>query len=74
MLAVAAAALVLTSPAFHSGDGPCPPSGSTHHYVFRLFAVDRQLPSGRGASTAQFAAALRGHVLATARLVGLYRR
>jgi Raf kinase inhibitor-like YbhB/YbcL family protein len=55
-------------------DGPCPPSGSTHHYVFRLFAVDRRLPLRRGASTAQFAAALRGHVLATGRLLGLYRR
>jgi Raf kinase inhibitor-like YbhB/YbcL family protein len=54
--------------------GPCPPSGPAHHYVFRLFAVDTRLALRRGASVAQFAAALRGHVLATARLVGLYRR
>ena len=54
-------------------DGPCPPSGSTHHYVFRLYALNARLTLRRGASRSQFAAALRGHVLATARLVGLYR-
>ena len=54
--------------------GPCPPRGSTHRYVFRLYAFDARLPLRRGASTGQFAAALRGHVVATARLVGLYRR
>ena len=54
--------------------GPCPPPGSTHHYVFRLYALNTRLTLRRGASTGQFTAALRGHVLATARLVGLYRR
>jgi Raf kinase inhibitor-like YbhB/YbcL family protein len=54
--------------------GPCPPPGSPHHYVFRLYALDTRLTLRRGATTAQFAAALRGHVVASARLVGLYRR
>ena len=54
--------------------GPCPPQGPRHHYVFRVYALDRRLDLRRGASLAQFAAALRGHVLATAVLVGVYGR
>jgi Raf kinase inhibitor-like YbhB/YbcL family protein len=54
--------------------GPCPPAGETHHYVFRLYALTAPLRLHRGATPAQFAAALRGHVVATARLVGLYGR
>jgi Raf kinase inhibitor-like YbhB/YbcL family protein len=54
--------------------GPCPPPGPAHHYVFRLYALDTRLALRRGASTGQFSAALRGHVVATARLVGRYGR
>ena len=54
--------------------GPCPPPGTTHHYVFRLYAVNTRLKLARGATPHQFAAALRGHVVASARLIGLYRR
>lgn len=54
--------------------GPCPPAGPPHHYVFRLFAVDQSLALRRGATVSQFAAALRGHVVASTKLVGLYRR
>jgi Raf kinase inhibitor-like YbhB/YbcL family protein len=53
--------------------GPCPPSG-VHRYVFRLYALNSNLGVPRGASRAEFLAALRGKVLATARLVGRYRR
>jgi Raf kinase inhibitor-like YbhB/YbcL family protein len=54
--------------------GPCPPSGSPHHYVFRLYALDARLMLRRGATLTHFTAALRGHVVASARLVGLYHR
>lgn len=54
--------------------GPCPPSGSVHHYVFRLYALNARLTLKRGATPAQFSTALRGHVVATARLVALYGR
>jgi Raf kinase inhibitor-like YbhB/YbcL family protein len=37
--------------------GPCPPPGQLHHYVFTLFALDRD-----------------NHVLATSKLVPVYRR
>lgn len=53
--------------------GPCPPSGR-HRYVFRLYALRAPLRLARGASRAAFLTALRGKVLAAARLVGTYER
>jgi Raf kinase inhibitor-like YbhB/YbcL family protein len=54
--------------------GPCPPQGSTHHYVFTLFALDRKPALPRGASPSRFHAALRGHVVSRRTLVGTYGR
>ncbi len=53
--------------------GPCPPRG-THRYFFKLYALDRPLALSPGASKPQVAAALQGHVLATAEVVGRYQR
>lgn len=53
--------------------GPCPPGG-THHYVFRLFALDTPLPAGSGSGLGVLLRAMRGHVLAHGRLVGTYAR
>ena len=53
-------------------DGPSPPSG-THRYVFTVYALDRMLELGGGATRQQLEAAMRGHIRARARLVGLYR-
>ncbi|BCS56056.1 YbhB/YbcL family Raf kinase inhibitor-like protein [Geobacter sp. SVR] len=53
--------------------GPCPPSGS-HRYIFRLFALDRLLPLAGGSSKQQLEAAMEGHVLGSAQLIGLYSR
>jgi Raf kinase inhibitor-like YbhB/YbcL family protein len=53
---------------------PCPPSGPAHHYVFRLYALHSKLRLAAGASPAAFDRALRGDVIATARLVGRYER
>lgn len=55
--------------------GPCPPPGSPpHRYVFRAFAVDTHLALEEGANRSQLEAALQGHVLDEARLVGTYER
>lgn len=54
--------------------GPCPPQGSTHHYVFTLYAVDRKLTLARGASVSRLQVALRGHVVSRATLIGIYGR
>ena len=55
--------------------GPAPPRGhGTHHYEFRLYALDRRLGLRSGASREELDRAIRGHVLAVARLTGTYRR
>src|SRR5262245_37719100 len=53
--------------------GPCPPSG-THHYVFRLAALDRTLGLDDGKTASAVETAMAGHVLATAELIGTYAR
>jgi phosphatidylethanolamine-binding protein (PEBP) family uncharacterized protein len=50
---------------------PCPPSG-THHYHFRVYALDRKL-DGHSANRAAFLRAIEGRVLAQGELVGLYK-
>ena len=51
--------------------GPCPPSG-THHYVFRLLALDEELTLHGTPDAREVEAAARGHVLGQARLTGTY--
>jgi Raf kinase inhibitor-like YbhB/YbcL family protein len=53
---------------------PCPPTGPAHHYVFRLYALRSKLPLAAGAPPAAFDRALRGRVIAVAKLVGRYGR
>ena len=57
----------------HGYRGPCPPSG-THHYVFKLFALDTRLALPAGTSKEEVLAKMKGHVMATAELVGTYTR
>jgi len=54
--------------------GPCPPSGSTHHYVLHVYALDNVPALPTGASAQQLQAAMQGHVLAEGRITGLYTR
>ena len=51
--------------------GPKPPSG-THHYHFRLYALDAKLSLAAGATKADLLKAIEGHVLAKAELVGTF--
>lgn len=53
--------------------GPCPPSG-THRYFFKAFALDTRLDLSSDASADDLMAAMRGHVLDKAGLVGTYER
>lgn len=53
--------------------GPCPPSG-IHRYFFKIYAIDRELGLKSGATKAQLEAAISGHILATAELIGRYSR
>ncbi len=54
--------------------GPCPPRGKPHRYSFRIYALDEKLRLGAKARKQDLVAAMRGHVLAEAELVGTYRR
>ena len=53
--------------------GPSPPSG-THRYYYRLFALDRVLDLKPGADRNQLDRAIKGHIIATAELIGRYSR
>jgi Raf kinase inhibitor-like YbhB/YbcL family protein len=53
--------------------GPCPPIGR-HRYFHKLYALDVVLPDLGPATKAGVEAAMKGHVLAQAELVGTYQK
>lgn len=65
-------------------DGPCPPPNfppNVHHYVFTAYALDKELtlpsspnfpPTAETLFQALIKAGERGHILASAKIVGLY--
>lgn len=54
--------------------GPCPPPGTPHRYYFTLYALDRELSLKPKSTKAQVVEAMKGHVLAEARLMGRFGR
>ena len=53
--------------------GPCPPDGE-HRYFFRLYAVDVPLAGRTFKDSAEVEAAIKGHILAQAELMGRYEK
>jgi hypothetical protein len=53
--------------------GPCPPGG-THHYYFKLYALDKALELKPGAIKKELLKAMEGHILAEGQLMGRYKR
>lgn len=53
--------------------GPCPPSGS-HHYYFYLYALDAPLDLQVTATKDDVEAAMEGHIIEKAELMGTYER
>jgi Raf kinase inhibitor-like YbhB/YbcL family protein len=53
--------------------GPCPPIGR-HRYFHKLYALDVELPDLHEPTKAQLEAAMKGHVIAQAELVGTYQK
>ena len=52
---------------------PCPPSG-THHYHFKLYALDQKLGLAAGSSKGELESAMQGHVVGQAELMGTYAK
>jgi Raf kinase inhibitor-like YbhB/YbcL family protein len=53
--------------------GPCPPIGR-HRYFFKLYALDATLGELKPPTKQRLEAAMEGHVLASAELVGTYEK
>lgn len=53
--------------------GPAPPKGKPHRYYFKLYALDALLELPPGVSKDDLLAAMQGHVVAEAQLMGRYQ-
>lgn len=53
--------------------GPCPPVGR-HRYYFKLYALDVMLPDLHMPTKAQLLAAMEGHILVEAQVMGTYKK
>jgi Raf kinase inhibitor-like YbhB/YbcL family protein len=54
-------------------DGPCPPAGQSHRYIFSLYALDNVLSQLKaGASKSDLLEATQGHILASTQLTGIF--
>ncbi len=53
--------------------GPCPPDRE-HRYFFMVYALNTMLDEQEGATKEAVRAAMRGHILAKAELIGVYNR
>ena len=55
--------------------GPAPPKGhGTHHYHFKLYALDGALELAPGLDKATLLGAIEGHILGQGELIGTYER
>jgi Raf kinase inhibitor-like YbhB/YbcL family protein len=53
--------------------GPCPPTG-VHHYHFTIYALDTTLDLSQEAGKEELVTAMKGHVLGSGELIGLYKK
>ena len=53
--------------------GPCPPIGQ-HRYFHKLYALDEMLPDLNMPFKTKLENAMKGHILATTQLVGMYEK
>ncbi len=55
--------------------GACPPPGKPHRYFFKLYALDvEKLPLDASATKKALLAGMKGHIVAEAKIIGLYKR
>jgi Raf kinase inhibitor-like YbhB/YbcL family protein len=55
-------------------NGPSPPRGKPHRYIFKLYALDTMLSLNSHAKESDLLAAMAGHILGETELTGLYGR
>ena len=55
-------------------NGPAPPPGKAHRYVFKLYALDAMTGLAPGATKADLLKAMEGHVLGEGQLKATYQR
>jgi Raf kinase inhibitor-like YbhB/YbcL family protein len=55
-------------------NGPCPPPGPAHRYVFKLYALNEKVNLEPGATKAELLMAMEGKIAAKARLTGKFGR
>ncbi|MDR3478193.1 MAG: YbhB/YbcL family Raf kinase inhibitor-like protein [Gammaproteobacteria bacterium] len=55
-------------------NGPCPPKGASHRYVFTLYALDKKLDLMKGADALALIDAMTSHVLQEAEYTMVYSR
>ncbi len=53
--------------------GPCPPH-RTHHYHFKVYALDDELPLTATALKQDLEKAMQSHILASGELIGVYEK
>ncbi|MGZ4033480.1 MAG: YbhB/YbcL family Raf kinase inhibitor-like protein [Bacteroidia bacterium] len=53
--------------------GPCPPSG-THHYHFKIYALDTKLNLPTATDKEALLKAMKGHIIGQGELIGLFKK
>jgi hypothetical protein len=53
--------------------GPCPPRRA-HKYVFKIYALGTRLDLSLNSTKTDLEKAMKGHILAQAQLIGVYKR
>jgi Raf kinase inhibitor-like YbhB/YbcL family protein len=54
--------------------GPCPPPGTPHRYIYRVYALDSEIDLAPGATKEDLLGSMEGQILAEGRLMGKYKR
>jgi len=54
-------------------NGPCPPKGKPHRYVFTVYALDTEFAEAN-LNSKSLKALMKGHVLGSAGITGMYKR
>ncbi|MGZ7210359.1 MAG: YbhB/YbcL family Raf kinase inhibitor-like protein, partial [Methanobacterium sp.] len=54
--------------------GPCPPEGTEHRYIFRIYALDTTLNLNPGVTKEELKNAMWESVLDEGKLMGIYGR